>query len=155
MNMEIAFTERELDVMGVLWEHGPSTVAEVQAALSDELAYTTVLTMLRTLEEKGHVAHGEEGRAYRYYPLVERSEAGASAVGRLVRKLFRGSPELLLTHLVAERGLTREQLEGIRALLDERIDDAPHADDGSGGQSGFRRTHHHRESGIDSAEGGQ
>jgi BlaI family transcriptional regulator, penicillinase repressor len=121
--MEVAFTERELDVMGVLWERGPSTVAEVQAALPDDLAYTTVLTVLRTLEEKGHVAHDEEGRAYRYYPLVERAAAGASAVGRLVRKLFRGSPELLLTHLVAERGLTREQLERMRALLDERMDE--------------------------------
>lgn len=120
--MDIAFTERELDVMDVLWEHGPSTVAEVQEQLIDELAYTTVLTMLRTLEEKGYVAHEEEGRAYRYYPLVERSEAGASAVGRLVRKLFRGSPELLLTHLVSQRGLTKEQLEGMRKLLDERID---------------------------------
>jgi BlaI family transcriptional regulator, penicillinase repressor len=120
--MEIAFTERELDVMDVLWEHGASTVAEVQERLPDELAYTTVLTMLRTLEEKGHVAHEEEGRAYRYYPLVERSEAGASAVGRLVRKLFRGSPELLLTQLVSQRGLTKEQLEAMRKLLDERIE---------------------------------
>jgi BlaI family transcriptional regulator, penicillinase repressor len=120
--MEIAFTERELDVMDVLWEHGASTVAEVQERLPDELAYTTVLTMLRTLEEKGHVAHEEEGRAYRYYPLVERSEAGASAVGRLVRKLFRGSPELLLTQLVSQRGLTQEQLEAMRKLLDERIE---------------------------------
>ena len=121
--MEIAFTERELDVMHVLWEQGASTVAEVQESLPDELAYTTVLTMLRTLEEKGYVAHEEEGRAYRYYPLVERSEAGASAVNRLMRKLFSGSPELLLTHLVSERKLTREQLESMRRLLDERIDE--------------------------------
>jgi BlaI family transcriptional regulator, penicillinase repressor len=120
--MEIAFTDRELDVMDVLWERGPSTVAEVQEALADELAYTTVLTMLRTLEEKGHVAHEEAGRAYRYYPLVARAEAGASAVRRLMRKLFRGSPELLLTHLVAERGLTKEQLESMRRLLDDRLD---------------------------------
>lgn len=120
--MDIAFTDRELDVMDVLWERGPSTVAEVQESLVDELAYTTVLTMLRTLEEKGHVAHEEAGRAYRYYPLVERSEAGASAVRRLMRKLFRGSPEMLLTHLVSERGLTKAQLEGMRKLLDERLD---------------------------------
>jgi BlaI family transcriptional regulator, penicillinase repressor len=120
--MEIAFTDRELDVMDVLWEHGASTVAEVQALLTDELAYTTVLTILRTLEEKGHVAHEEEGRAYRYYSLVERAEAGASAVQRLMRKLFRGSPELLLTQLVAQRGLTKEQLETMRELLDERLD---------------------------------
>lgn len=120
--MEIAFTERELDVMDVLWERGASTVAEVQHQLADDLAYTTVLTMLRTLEEKGHVSHEEEGRAYRYYPNVERAEAGASAVRRLMRKLFRGSPELLLTHLVSQRGLTKEQLEAMRELLDERIE---------------------------------
>jgi BlaI family transcriptional regulator, penicillinase repressor len=120
--MEIAFTERELDVMDVLWECGASTVAEVQEQLADELAYTTVLTILRTLEEKGHVDHEEEGRAYRYYALVERGEAGASAVRRLMRKLFRGSPELLLTHLVSQRGLTKQQLESMRRLLDERIE---------------------------------
>ena len=120
--MEIAFTERELDVMDVLWERGASTVAEVQEALADDLAYTTVLTILRTLEEKGYVTHEEAGRAYRYAPTVARSEAGASAVGRLMRKLFRGSPELLLTHLVSQRGLTREQLEAMREMLDERID---------------------------------
>lgn len=120
--MDIAFTERELDVMDVLWERGASTVAEVQALMPDELAYTTVLTMLRTLEEKGYVTHEEEGRAYRYYPLVERSEAGASAVRRLMGKLFRGSPELLLTHLVSQRGLTAEQLETMRRMLNERIE---------------------------------
>jgi BlaI family transcriptional regulator, penicillinase repressor len=120
--MEIAFTDRELDVMDVLWERGASTVAEVQASLVDELAYTTVLTMLRTLEEKGYVAHEEAGRAYRYYPLVARSEAGASAVRRLMRKLFRGSPELLLTHLVTQRGLSKEQLAAMRRMLDERLE---------------------------------
>lgn len=120
--MDISFTERELDVMDVLWEHGTASVAEVQEALSDELAYTTVLTMLRTLEDKGYVGHEEAGRAYRYYPRVQRSEAGASAVRRLVRKLFRGSPELLFTHLVSQRGLTKEQLEAMRQLLDERLD---------------------------------
>lgn len=120
--MEIQFTERELDIMNVLWERDGGTVAEVQAQLVDELAYTTVLTILRTLEEKGHVGHEEEGRAYRYYPLVERSEAGASAVRRLVRKLFQGSPELLLTHLVSQRELTTEQLEEMRRMLEERLD---------------------------------
>jgi predicted transcriptional regulator len=121
--MEIAFTDRELDVMAVLWDRGASTVAEVQELLADELAYTTVLTILRTLEEKGHIAHEEEGRAYRYYPLVERAEASASAVSRLMRKLFSGSPELLLTHLVSERELTKRQLEEMRRLLEERLDE--------------------------------
>jgi BlaI family transcriptional regulator, penicillinase repressor len=119
--MEVTFTERELDVMAVLWDQGPSTVAEVQARLPDELAYTTVLTVLRTLEEKGHVSHEEDGRAYRYHALVDRESAGASAVRRLVRKLFAGKPELLLTHLVEERGFTESQLDEMRKLLDERL----------------------------------
>lgn len=119
--MDIAFTDRELDVMAVLWEHGPATVAEVRERLADPLAYTTVLTVLRTLEEKGHVGHEEERKAYRYYPRVERDAAGESALRRLTRKLFAGSPELLLTRLVSDRGLTREELERMRRLLDERL----------------------------------
>ena len=119
--MEVAFTERELDVMGVLWEVGDATVAEVRHRLADELAYTTVLTVLRTLEEKGDVAHEEEGKAYRYRPLVAREAAGKSALKRLLRKVFRGSPELLLTQLVSDRGLTRDEMERMRELLDERL----------------------------------
>jgi predicted transcriptional regulator len=121
--MEIQFTDRELDVMGVLWERGAATVAEVQEALPDELAYTTVLTVLRTLEEKGHVGHEEAGRAYRYHALVDREAAGRSAVGRLVRKVFRGSPELLLTELVSDRKLSAEQLRRLRRLLEERLEE--------------------------------
>jgi BlaI family penicillinase repressor len=119
--MEIAFTDRELDVMAVLWDLGSATVAEVQERLVDELAYTTVLTILRTLEEKGRVRHEEVGRAYRYIPLVDREEAGANAVRRMVRKLFRGSPELMLTQLVTERGLTPEQMRRMKSLLDARL----------------------------------
>lgn len=121
--MEISFTDRELDVMAVLWELGTATVAEVQERLPDELAYTTVLTVLRTLEEKGHVAHHEEGRAYRYYPLVAREAAGESALRRVVRKLFRGSPELLLTQLVSDRDLSEEELQRLRRILDERLEE--------------------------------
>lgn len=120
--MEISFTERELDVMGVLWELGGGTVAEVRARLADDLAYTTVLTVLRTLEEKGHVGHVEEGKAYRYHPLVERQAAGSSVLRRMMRKLFRDSPELLLTHLVSDRGLSGDELRRMKALLDERIE---------------------------------
>ena len=119
--MEINFTDRELDVMAVLWERGSATVAEVREALHDDLAYTTVLTMLRVLEDKGHVRHEEEGRAHRYYATVERQAAGRSAVRRLTAKLFGGSPELLLTHLVSDRRLGEEELRRMRELLDERL----------------------------------
>lgn len=118
---DVVFTDRELDVMAVLWEHGPSTVAAVRGRIADELAYTTVLTILRTLEEKGHVGHEEEGRAYRYRALVERDEAQGSALAHLKRKLFAGSTEMLMTHLVTDRGLSEAELERIRALLDERL----------------------------------
>lgn len=119
--VEIAFTDRELDVMGVLWDAGAATVAEVRDRLSDELAYTTVLTVLRTLEEKGHVGHTEEGKAHRFHPLVARREAGASVLRRITRKLFKDSPELLLTHLVSDRGLSADELERMRRLLDDRL----------------------------------
>jgi predicted transcriptional regulator len=121
--MADSFTDRELDVMAVLWDRGPSSVAEVRAALEDALAYTTVLTVLRTLEEKGSVGHEEEGRAYRYHALVAREAAGRNALRRMLGKLFAGSPEMLLTQLVDERGMAPDELNRLRALLDARIDE--------------------------------
>ena len=100
------FSGRELDVMNTLWELGSATVYEILESLSDELAYTTVLTMLQRLEEKGHIRHESEGRAHRYFPLVQREEAQDSAIQRVTRKLFRGSPELLMSRLLNKRGLT-------------------------------------------------
>ncbi len=119
--MEISFTDRELDVMAVLWEHGTGTVAEVREQLHDELAYTTVLTVLRTLEEKGYVAHEEEGRAHRYRPLVARDRAGRSALRRLIPRLFAGSPELLMTQLVSDRDLSEAELRRMQRLLEQRL----------------------------------
>ena len=119
----VVFTDRELDVMTVLWERGPSTVADVRARLADDLAYTTVLTVLRTLEEKGHVGHTEEGRAFRYHTLVEKSEARVSALERVRLTLFDGSTKLLVSHLVADRSLSDKDLESIRKLLEERLGD--------------------------------
>ncbi len=121
--MEIFFTDRELDVMNVLWDLGSATVAEVRDRLRDDLAYTTVLTVLQTLEQKGFVRHEEEGKAYRYHPLVERESAGRSALKRLVKKLYAGSPELVLTQLVSDRRLSEESLLRMRKLLNERLRD--------------------------------
>ena len=114
---------REMDVMNVLWKLGSGTVSEVQKGLSDDLAYTTVLTILRTLEKKGHLKHETEGRAHRYVPLVEKAEAQEGAVRRVTRKLFSGSPELLMAHLLNERGLSEEQLRRLKALVDERLEE--------------------------------
>lgn len=119
--MRVSFTERELDVMAVLWDRGSATVAEVREKLADELAYTTVLSVLRTLEEKGHIGHREEGKAHRYFPLVERRVAGRSALTRLIDTVFNGSPELLLTQLVSDRDLSDEQIKNLRRLMDARL----------------------------------
>jgi len=119
--MAISFTDRELDVMTVLWDLGSATVAEVRERLPDALAYTTVLTVLRTLEEKGFVGHLQEGKAHRYLPLVERQAAGQSAVARLLETIFRGTPELLLTQLMSERSVSDDELERLRRIVDARI----------------------------------
>jgi predicted transcriptional regulator len=116
--MEFTLTNREASLMEVLWDHGPSTVAEVQSLLPDELAYTTVLTILRNLEGKGYVTHAAEGRAHRYAALVARDAAQRSALQALKHKLFQGSSELLVTRLVAEKELTPTQIERIQRLLD-------------------------------------
>lgn len=120
--MSAAFTDRELDIMRVLWEHGPSTVGEVREHLTDELAYNTVLTMMRILEEKGYAGRTEEGRAHRYHALVAKEAAGRSALKRLVDGMFGGSPELLLTNLVSDRKMKRADIERLRKALDERLD---------------------------------
>ena len=117
------FTDRELDLMDVLWKLGSGTVTEVREHLDDDLAYNTVLSVLRTLEAKGHVRHEGEGRAHRYYATVQRAEAGKSAVSRLLDKVFDGSAEALLTHLMSDRRVTRSRLASMRALLDERLRD--------------------------------
>lgn len=118
--MEIRFTPRELDIMGALWTRGPSTVAEVQAQLDDDLAYTTVLTMLKIMEGKGYVSRTREGRADRYAPEVKRQVAGKSALGRITKRLFAGSPEELLVRLV-DADLDADQLRRMRDLLDRRL----------------------------------
>ncbi len=116
------FTDRELDLMAVLWEMGSATVRQVQERLEPDLAYTTVLTILRVLEAKGHVRHEPDGRAHRYLPTVAQDEAKASALRRLLAKVFSGSPEALLTQLVADDNLSDEELHRLRRLLDERLD---------------------------------
>ena len=119
--MPPAFTDRELDIMAILWERGPSTVAEVRERLSDQLAHNTVLTVLTILEGKGHVAHTEEGKAHRFRALVKQEVAGASGVSRLLEKLFGGSTERLLTHLVTERSITTAEMRRLRRLLDQKL----------------------------------
>jgi predicted transcriptional regulator len=109
--------DRELDIMGVLWDLGSGTVAEVQRKLPVDLAYTTVLTILRNLEAKELVSHTAEGKAHRYVPRVARTAARRSALTRILDKLFHGSPEQLVAQLVEDEKLSAQDLRRLRALL--------------------------------------
>ena len=121
MDANPVFTPRELDVMSILWRTGSGTVAEVKAELGEALAYTSVLSVLQTLEEKGYVRHEAEGRAYRYLPTVDPEQAGGSALRRIRDAIFEGSAAQLFAQLVSDRRLSRAELERMRRLLAERL----------------------------------
>ena len=118
--MMITLTDREADVMQVLWDHGPSVVSDVQKQLKDKLAYTTVLTMLRTLEAKGYVGHEEAGRQHRYFATVQRQAAQKSALKHLLAKFFKDSSEVLFARLVSDRNLSAEEIRRMRKLLADK-----------------------------------
>jgi len=116
-------TEAELRLMDVIWEKGAATVAEVAEALPQELglAYNTVLTTLRILEEKGFLKHSKskEGRAFVYRAVVGREEASRHAVRYVVSRFFRNSPELLVLNMLQDEDLSERELRRIRQLISE------------------------------------
>jgi len=114
---ELVLGNRELDVMRVLWDLGSGTVTDVRERLPVDLAYTTVLTILRNLEEKAYVSRVAEGRAHRYSPRVGRLAARRSAIARVVDTLFHGAPEELIAHMVEDRTLTARDVRRLRALI--------------------------------------
>ena len=120
---DIYFPPRELAVMSILWRLGSATVAEVREQLDEDLAYTSVLSALQTLEEKGYVSHRAEGRAHRYMPRVGAERAGKSALSRIRESIFQGSAEKMFAQIVSDRGLGREELERMRRLLARRLED--------------------------------
>ena len=122
---DIHFPPRELEVMSVLWRLGSATVTEVRDALQEDLAYTSVLSALQTLEEKGYARHEAEGRAYRYHPTVKAEHAGSNALARIKDAIFQGSAERMFAQMVSDRGLSREELERMRKLLLERLRGKP------------------------------
>ena len=113
-------TEAELRLMEVLWDKGRATVAEVTEALPPPpLAYNTVLTTMRILEQKGYVKHEEDGRAYVYQPLVERHEAANSAVGNILQRFFGNKSGALALRLVEENRPSDEELQRLKRLIEQ------------------------------------
>ncbi len=115
-------TERELEVMHVFWDRGESTVAQVRDALDAAgrpLAYTTVATLIRILTEKGFLAQTTEERPFAYRSVRSFDEVSRRMVGDLVHRLFGGSREQLLVHLIEEQQLTQTE----RAVLERILED--------------------------------
>jgi len=111
-------TKAELRIMEVLWQLRRATVADVVAALPrPPLAYTTVLTMLRILEQKRFVKHEAGARAHIYAPLVEREDAATSAIGDLVASFFSNSKTALAVRLMADARPSAEELDEIKSLI--------------------------------------
>ena len=115
---ELHLTQRELDIMGVLWELGEATVTEVRDRVDPNLAYTSISSMIRTLEMKGYVSHRRgEGKTHVYFPAIDPETAGASALDRVLDKIYGGSPIKLLAHLVEKNKLSDKELARMRDLL--------------------------------------
>lgn len=114
-------TEAELRLMKVLWTRGESTVNEIVAALPKKtaLAYNSVLTTIRILEQKGYVEHRKEGRAFYYLPLVAEQEAGSSEVRLVLSRFFGNSREKLLLSLLGDSEITPEELQRLRDAIQQ------------------------------------
>lgn len=115
-------TEAELRLMEVLWQKGSATVQQVLDALPEKpaLAYNSVLTTIRVLENKGYVEHTKDGRAHVYVPVMERQEATRSEIRHLVTRFFKDSHELLVLNILEDEGIEAKELKRLRQLLQHR-----------------------------------
>ena len=115
---DLHLTQRELDIMSVLWELGEATATEVRDRVDPELAYTSISSMIRTLEIKGYVSHRRgEGKTHVYFPAIGAEKAGESVLGRVLDKIYGGSPIKLLAHLMEQNRLSDKELARMRDLL--------------------------------------
>lgn len=114
-------TEAEHRLMDVLWTRGASTVTEVLEGLPQDtpLAYNTVLTTLRILEDKGYLTHDKEGRAFVYKPKVPREKARQSALRLLLSRFFDNSAEQLVHNLLSSEKLTNAEMKRLKKMVEE------------------------------------
>jgi predicted transcriptional regulator len=118
-------TEAELRLMKILWQRGESLVGDLVAAMPADasLAYNSVLTTIRILEQKGYVRHRQEGRAYLYSPCVAEHEASRSEIRHTLQRFFGNSRERLLLSLLGDDEVTPEELERLRKTIANAADD--------------------------------
>ena len=112
-------TEQELEIMKVIWDRGEATVRDVVASLSEQrqIAYTTVMTMMNILEQKGHLKKWQVDRAFVYKPAHAQEQVIGSMVRDFVDRVFNGSAAPLLVHLVDDKKLTEKELNEIREIV--------------------------------------
>ena len=115
-------TDQELEIMKIVWQHGRATVRDVYEELLKRrrIAYTTVMTMMGILEQKGRLSKNISDRAYVYSPAQPRGEVVGNMVHDFVKRVFDGSAKPLLVHLVENRKISPEELDEIRALLKDK-----------------------------------
>lgn len=115
-------TEGELEIMKVIWDLGPSTVRQVYEALRErrQIAYTTVMTMMKILEEKGHLVRTRQDRAHVFRPAEPRQRVIASMVNEFLSRVFEGSARPLVLGLLRERKLSPEDLAEISRMVEEQ-----------------------------------
>ena len=113
-------TEAELRLMQILWKRGESTVSDLVAALpkKESLAYNSVLTTIRILEQKGYVRHRKDGRAFSYVAVVQEDQAGESEVRHVLRRFFGDSREKLMLALLGDGEITPEELARLREAIE-------------------------------------
>lgn len=112
-------TEAELSILKILWKKGPSTVHEVRGELSGDSGYTTVLKFLQIMLEKGMVDREKDGRAHRYWALLEKEETQQKMLSNFADRLFGGSVQQLMQRAISSEQLNREDLDELEELLDE------------------------------------
>ncbi len=114
-------TPQELEIMKVVWQFGEATVRDVYEDLLKrrKIAYTTVMTMMKVLEGKGHLRKRQDERAYVYRPTRPESAVVRSMVREFVDRLFDGAAKPLVVHLVKDRRLTKEELETLAGQIEE------------------------------------
>jgi len=118
---DLHLTQRELDIMGVLWDRGEATVTEVRDRIDPDLSYTSISSMIRTLELKGYVSHRRgEGKTHVYFPVIEAEKAGETVLKRVLDKVYGGSPIKLLAHLVGQKKISEKELARMRDLLKKK-----------------------------------
>lgn len=110
-------TPREMELMQVLWQHGEVTVEEMKGHLSDKVEGSTIRTLLQIVEDKGYLVSGKRGRANVYRAIVEEDVVQSSALKQMVRRLFGGSPEMLLARLVETESVDMDEVNRLQAEI--------------------------------------